>query len=208
MAPGIAVSMKPMEPAEDQFSRPALELAPNLLGARMVSTLHGQRVEGTIVETEAYHEDDPASHSYNGVTPRCRPMFGPPGHWYIYRCYGIHWMANVVCGKPGNGQAVLLRAIRPEHGIDVMESRRGQTDSQLTNGPGKLAEALGITDDINGDPISPDTGIYLLSPVETQTIYQSPRVGIEQGTKRPWRFFWDTRYRSQVKENDAARRRD
>lgn len=190
------------------YSLPALTLAPELLGTRIVSRNNGKQVVGTIIETEAYSEDDPASHSFNGITPRSRPMFGPPGHWYIYRCYGIHWMANIVCGKEGSGEAVLLRAVRPEEGIETMRNRRGQSGTYLTNGPGKLAEALGITDEINGAPISPETGVFLQLSVETREIYRSPRVGIQEATKRPWRFFWKNDYCSKVKENDAARRRD
>lgn len=152
----------------------------------------GARVSGRIVETEAYMRDDPASHSHRGPTARNRTMFGPAGHLYVYRSYGLHWCANVVTGAAGDGQAVLVRAVTPVDGVDVVTARRaGRTARELSNGPGKLCEALGIGGHDDGldltDPRSPirivDDGTSPPSDPIT-----GPRVGITKATDRPWRY--------------------
>src|SRR5712664_4749663 len=129
------------------FARSVHEVAPDLIGA----TLLVDGVGGVIVEVEAYHHTDPAAHSFRGPTPRNQVMFGPPGFSYVYRSYGIHWCVNFVCEKAGSASAVLIRALQPTHGIATMRRRRGLHDERsLCSGPGKLCEALGITDQHNG----------------------------------------------------------
>ena len=125
------------------FARSVHEIAPELIGA----TLLVNGVGGIIVDVEAYHHTEPAAHSLNGPTPRNRVMFGPPGFIYVYRSYGIHWCVNFVCEKEGSASAVLIRALQPTHGIPAMRRRRGLHDERsLCSGPGKLTEALAITD--------------------------------------------------------------
>lgn len=148
-------------------------------------------VSGRIVETEAYMRSDPASHSFNGPTTRNAVMFGPPGRLYVYLSYGIHCCANVVTGAEGDGQAVLLRAVAPVEGLDVMRSRRrGRPDRDLANGPGKLCEALGITLADDGAPLTdPSSPIRILddaTPPPERIV--GPRIGITRAVDTPWRF--------------------
>src|SRR5258708_6289247 len=131
----------------DFFNRSVHKVAPELIGA----TLLFNGVGGEIVEVEAYHHTDPAAHSYGGRTPRNAVMFGPPGHAYVYRSYGIHWCVNFVCEREGSASAVLIRAIEPLEGLGVMRRRRGVSDPRLLcSGPGRLCGALGITHAHNG----------------------------------------------------------
>ncbi len=161
-----------------------------------------------VVEVEAYREGDPASHSCNGVTPRSKVMFGPPGHWYIYRCYGIHWMLNLVCGQEGAGEAVLIRAAEPLAGQKKMQQNRGMSGVELTNGPGKLAEALKVDETFNGSPAVGDAELKIEAGSSSASVYESPRVGISVGQDKFWRFFTDSKYVSKVKQNGLRRRRD
>src|SRR6478736_5907872 len=132
------------------FARSVHEVAPDLIGA----TLLVNGVGGIIVEVEAYHHTDPAAHSFRGPTPRNRVMFGPPGFTYVYRSYGIHWCVNFVCEEEGSASAVLIRALEPTHGIAAMRRRRHlQEVHGLCSGPGKLTEALGISDKHNALPL-------------------------------------------------------
>lgn len=175
------------------FARPVLEVAPVLLNKVLVADATGHR-SGRIVEVEAYGgEDDAGSHGWRGVTPRTEIMFGPPGHWYVYLSYGVHWCANVVCGPVGVCSAVLIRAIEPLTGIDQMRAARpkARRDADLANGPGKLTVALGVDGQLNGSHIasSPlrivDDGVL---PPERPT--QTVRVGLSEGRAEdtPWRF--------------------
>jgi DNA-3-methyladenine glycosylase len=145
-------------------------------------------VGGVIVETEAYARDDPASHSFSGRTRRNAAMFGPSGHLYVYRSYGVHHCANVVCEPEGAGAAVLLRAIEPTHALDEMRRRRGSDDSRLLcSGPGRLTEALGLS--LEHDGLSLDVPPFrLASPTGTVAVASGTRVGISRARELPWRY--------------------
>src|SRR5882724_13569112 len=140
------------------FNRSVHEVAPELIGARLLFN----RVGGEIVEVEAYHHTDPAAHSFRGRTERNAVMFGPPGFAYVYRSYGIHWCLNFVCEPEGSASAVLIRAIEPTEGLAKMRRRRGLTDERLLcSGPGRLAEAMGVTHAYNGLPLDrPPFALY------------------------------------------------
>jgi DNA-3-methyladenine glycosylase len=166
------------------LARSVHEVAPELIGA----TLLVDGVGGVIVEVEAYHHTDPASHSFNGPTPRNMVMFGPPGFVYVYRSYGIHWCVNFVCEKAGSASAVLIRAIEPTHGIAAMIRRRGMEDERLLcSGPGKLTQALGITHAHNGLPLdAPPMALYARRDVPD--VVTGIRIGITKAVERPWRY--------------------
>ena len=160
------------------------EVARDLVGA----TLLVDGVGGTIVETEAYAPHDPASHSYRGRTPRNAAMFGPPGTLYVYRSYGIHWCANVVCGEEGGGSAVLVRALEPTHGLETMCARRGLADPlRLCSGPGSLTQALGITGEHDGLPVDRPP-FELRSRDVAVDLVAGPRIGITRAADLPWRY--------------------
>jgi DNA-3-methyladenine glycosylase len=145
-------------------------------------------VGGRIVEVEAYAEDDPASHAFGGATARNASMFGPPGHLYVYRSYGIHWCANVVCERPGRGAGVLLRALEPTHGLDRMRARRRVADERLLcSGPGRLTQALGVTGADDGADLSRPP-FELVSPVTPAAVERTPRIGISRAVEQPWRY--------------------
>lgn len=168
----------------DFFARSVHEVAPELLGV----TLLVDGVGGPIVEVEAYDRTDPASHGFRGRTPRNASMFGPPGHAYVYRSYGIHWCANVVCGDDGVGAAVLLRALEPIQGIAEMQARRGLADiALLCSGPGRLCQALGITGEHDGVPLDRPPFELRAAEAPPETI-SGPRVGISRASERPWRY--------------------
>lgn len=145
-------------------------------------------VGGIVVEVEAYQPDDPASHAYRGPTHRNRSMFGPAGHLYVYRSYGVHWCANVVCGPEGVGMAVLLRGIEPTDGLAAMRARRGIEDRLLLcSGPGRLTQALGVTGAHDGLPL--DRPPFRLVPAGVPAdVVCSPRVGISRASDVPWRY--------------------
>jgi DNA-3-methyladenine glycosylase len=166
------------------FARSVHEVAPGLIGA----TLAVNGVGGIIVEVEAYHHTDPAAHSFRGPTPRNTVMFGPPGFAYVYRSYGIHWCANFVCEKEGSASAVLIRALQPTLGIAAMRRRRGLHDERsLCSGPGKLTEALGITDRHNGLALDASP-IALHARADKPDIVAGPRIGITKAVELPWRY--------------------
>ena len=162
---------------------PVAEVATALIGA----TLLVNGVGGLIVETEAYDRHDPASHSNRGPTPRNAAMFGPAGHAYVYRSYGMHWCLNLVCG-PEPGAAVLVRALQPLHGLPIMQARRGRlAERLLCAGPGRLCQALEVTSALDGLPLD-QPPFHLLPRTGTCTVVAGPRIGITQGRDTPWRF--------------------
>ncbi len=177
------------------FDRPCLEVAPALLGCRLVHRINGRRLVGRIVEVEAYLGDghDPGSHAHRGPTPRNRVMFGPPGRFYVYRSMGLHICTNVVCEAQERGAAVLLRAVEPlAEEARMRRARGGRNGFELTNGPGKLSQAFGITLEhygrsalrgalrVEADPASPRLRILT-----------SPRIGLSRGRELRYRFFVD-----------------
>jgi len=160
------------------------EVAPELIGA----TLLVDGVGGTIVEVEAYDQDDPASHSFRGMTARTASMFGPAGHAYVYRSYGIHWCLNLVCGPEGRAEAALVRALQPTSGLDAMRERRGaEAERALCSGPGKLCQALGVTRIHDG--LALDEPPFELQEREAEpAIAVGPRIGITRAVEQPWRY--------------------
>lgn len=170
----------------DFFARPVAEVAPDLIGC--VLTVDG--VGGVIAETERYEEDDPASHSFRGPRGRALVMFGPPGHLYVYRSYGLHWCVNLVCEPEGRGAAVLIRALAPLHGITTMRARRrGAADRLLCAGPGRLTEALAIDRHLDGaDALRPGGHVALSARTGPVEVVSGPRIGISVAADRPWRF--------------------
>jgi DNA-3-methyladenine glycosylase len=166
------------------FARSVHEVAPDLIGA----TLLVDGVGGIIVEVEAYHHTDPAAHSFRGPTPRNLVMFGPPGFAYVYRSYGIHWCLNFVCRAEGHGAGVLIRAIEPVSGLDIMRARRGLDNVRLLcSGPGRVSQALGITQAHSGLTIDMPP-FQLLPPSDPVVVVRGPRIGISKAVDMPWRF--------------------
>jgi DNA-3-methyladenine glycosylase len=171
----------------DFYARPVLEVAPELIGC----TVHHGDVAGVIVETEAYHQSEPACHAFVGLTARTKTLFGPPGRAYVYRSYGVHALLNAVCEPEDVGAAVLIRALEPSEGVGVMRERRGlQRLADLCSGPGKLTQALGIGLELNGTSL-------LDGPVRVRErpagwrrprIVTGPRIGITRAVDLPWRF--------------------
>jgi DNA-3-methyladenine glycosylase len=160
------------------------EVAPDLIGV----TLLVDGVGGRIVEVEAYDQEDPASHAFRGETLRNKAMFGPPGHAYVYRSYGIHWCLNLVCDEPGRAEAVLVRALEPTHGLDAMRARRGmEVERTLCSGPGKLCQALGVTREHYGLPLD-EAPFELLARDRKPEIATGPRIGLTQGADLSWRY--------------------
>lgn len=166
-----------------RFERAVTAVARELIGA----TLLVDGVGGVIVETEAYDREDPASHSFSGPSARNAAMFGPPGRAYVYRIYGAHWCLNMVAGA-APGAAVLIRALEPIRGLELMRARRGVDDLRaLCSGPGKLCQALGITRALDG--LSLTEPPFLLLPGSREPgVVVGPRIGITNGAETPWRF--------------------
>ena len=174
------------------FRRPAEIVAADLLGMVVISSVGGRSTAGVIVETEAYlGYDDPASHGYlHRRNTRNAALFGPPGLWYVYLSYGMHWCANLVCQQAGYASAVLLRALEPLDGLEVMRRRRGAVpDRSLCSGPGKLCQALGINRDLDGARMGASP-VVVRRPVrsEERRIAATPRVGITKAVDWPLRF--------------------
>ena len=180
------------------YERETVTVAKSLLGCLLVHQEAGGTAMGWIVEVEAYLHDDPAAHSFRGETERNRVMFGPAGHAYVYRIYGLHTCVNVVTGPEGTGEAVLIRALEPAGGIELMRARRGTDDLlALASGPGKLTQALGITMGCNGAFLSEGT-LQIWSPDSFPgrrpegvpgEIVQTTRVGITKAADLPLRFY-------------------
>ncbi|MBI2008872.1 DNA-3-methyladenine glycosylase [Candidatus Saccharibacteria bacterium] len=175
----------------------SLQAAPLLLGWTLVRQTQAGTIKLRIVETEAYHQDDPASHSFRGPTIRTAPMFQAGGRLYIYFTYGRHFCLNIVTGARGRGEAVLIRVAEPIEGIEIIIKNRfgnvkGPSFHNLANGPGKLTQALGIKDtSLSGKKLDLSS-IFLeppQKPVKAQEIVASSRIGIRQATEMPWRFY-------------------
>ncbi len=171
----------------DFYVRPVVEVARDLIGC----VVEHRGVSGMIVETEAYHESEPACHAFVGVTPRTRILFGEPGFAYVYRSYGIHALLNAVCEPAGVGAAVLIRALEPLDGIEEMRLRRGDVrDQDLCSGPGKLTQALGVKLSENGSSLL--DGPVVIRPasptVMSPRIVSSTRIGITKAVELRWRF--------------------
>jgi len=166
------------------FARTVHEVAPELIGA----TLLVDGVGGTIVEVEAYDQDDPASHSFRGLTARTASMFGPPGHAYVYRSYGIHWCLNLVCAEEGRSEAALVRALEPTAGLETMRERRGlEAERALCSGPGKLCQALGITRILDGLSLD-EPPFELRARAGEPPLAVGRRIGITRAVEQPWRY--------------------
>jgi DNA-3-methyladenine glycosylase len=181
-------------------ARPTVEIARRLLGAMVIRDLPEGRVAGRIVETEAYLQDDPACHGVRELpdgtmahrqTARNAAMFGPPGCAYVYFTYGNHFMLNVVTQPAGMPEAVLIRALEPMEGLEIMLARRGvDNPRETTNGPGKLTRALGIGRELDGhDLAQPPLQIVLHDPIPEAEIVTTTRIGISRAIDYPWRFY-------------------
>jgi DNA-3-methyladenine glycosylase len=166
------------------FGRSVHQVAPDLIGALLLVGEAG----GAIVEVEAYHHTDPAAHSCGGRTARNAVMFGPPGHVYVYRSYGIHWCLNFVCEPEGSASAVLIRALMATQGLDVMKHRRGVSDERLLcSGPGRLCEALAVTNAYNGWRLD-QAPFRIFAPAAPVRLITGPRIGISKAIELPWRY--------------------
>lgn len=168
----------------------SLDGAKNLLGWELVHHTPAGDIGGIIIETEAYSQEDEASHSFRGLTDRTAPMFESAGHVYMYFIYGMHWCLNIVTGPKGHGEGVLIRALKPTRGIELMKQYR-KTDvlSRLTSGPGMITQALAIPPTYKGLRIK-DTDLKLIPPPKkVRDIKSSPRIGIKKATDKPWRFY-------------------
>ncbi|HLF90035.1 MAG TPA: DNA-3-methyladenine glycosylase [Anaerolineales bacterium] len=189
----------PLSPRLSQafFNRPTVQVARDLLGAQLVHIENGTRLAGTIIETEAYvGEADLGCHAKAGRTPRTAVMYGPPGRAYVYFTYGMHWLFNCITEEEGFPAAVLIRAMDPTDGVEIMARRRGSRPRrEWTNGPAKLTQALGIGSAQNAlDLCAPDSSLFLEpgEPIPDERVTTTPRVGLytvpEPWKSIPWRF--------------------
>jgi DNA-3-methyladenine glycosylase len=172
-------------------NRPAPEVARALLGCEIERVINGEHVRVKIVETEAYDQSDPASHSFKGRTARTAVMFGPAGRLYVYFTYGMHYCCNIVTGPEGEGAAVLIRAVEPigDHAA-LSRNRQGRRGVNLTNGPAKLCQALQIDKTLNGHSLDvPPVTLLIKADLLTDEIIQSTRIGISQAQETAWRFY-------------------
>ncbi len=172
----------------DVLQTDAVTAAKSLLGWELYNLVNGQLVGGQIIETEAYTQEDPASHTYRGQTARNAPMFLAAGTIYIYFTYGMHWCMNLVTGNKGHGEAVLLRGLQPLKGIEIMrQNRKVVVDKDLCNGPAKLVQALGIDPAWTGKPLD-ETTLVLSPGTVPKQILTTARIGITEGREKLWRF--------------------
>jgi DNA-3-methyladenine glycosylase len=169
----------------------AVDAAQRLLGCELRRELDGHILRARIVETEAYDQTDEASHSYRGQTPRTDVMFGPAGHLYVYFTYGMHYCCNVVVGQEGHGAAVLIRAVEPLTGQEIMSHNRHDLKGEaLTNGPAKLCQAFQIDKTLNGHDLNePPLKLIIKPSLDQKNIVQATRIGITQAKDVPWRFY-------------------
>ena len=174
------------------YARPATDVAPDLLGHVLVRAFaDGTRAAARIVEVEAYAPDDPASHAFRGETPRNATMFGPPGHLYVYFTYGMHFCMNAVCGRAGEGTAVLLRAGEPVEGIEEMRARRDRERTvELCSGPGRFTQAFGVARADDGADLVDGGSIWVEQGSNAGPIETGIRVGVHE-TTRSWRYWLD-----------------
>jgi len=173
------------------YSRPTVRVAKELLGKYLVVNKNGRTVSGKIVEVEAYRGPyDPASHAYRGMTPRNKIMFGEAGHAYVYFTYGMYYCLNVITERKGFPAGVLIRALEPTDGIALMKRRRKKDDvRELTSGPGKLCQAMGIDKSLYGADLTGKT-IYVEDRGEKEgRIVSAHRIGIDEGKEKKWRFY-------------------
>ena len=183
---------KTMNKALNEFlDKPASVAAPLLLGCILEREIDGVILRARIVETEAYDQTDAASHSYKGKTERTNVMFGTPGHLYVYFTYGMHYCCNIVVGEAGHGSAVLIRAVEPLEGEDVMAQHRGdKAGVEISNGPAKLCQALMIGKILNGHDLRESPlKLIIREPLPNNDIIQTTRIGITKDTDTPWRFY-------------------
>jgi DNA-3-methyladenine glycosylase len=178
-------------PDFDFLAGDTVKAAQRLLGCLLVRTINGEQLIGRIVETEAYHQTDAASHSYKGRTPRTDIMFGRAGFLYVYFTYGMHYCMNVVTGAEGEGSAVLIRALEPLEGIELMQHNRHDLSGvQLTNGPAKLCQALEVNKTLNGHDLrEAPLQLQIRTPISSTEIVQTTRIGISRAQDKPWRFY-------------------
>jgi DNA-3-methyladenine glycosylase len=162
-------------------------VAVDLLGCILIHETAEGLTSGVIVETEAYRPEDPACHAYKGPTTRNRTIFGRPGLAYVYLSYGIHKLLNAVCEREGVGSAVLIRALRPLHGLEIMSGRRNR-NTHLCDGPGRLTQALGIELDQDGSDLTDGLPYILWGDAPKGEIVSTTRIGISRGTDLPWRY--------------------
>jgi DNA-3-methyladenine glycosylase len=170
----------------------SLEGAKNLLGWELVHHTTLGDIGGIIIETEAYSQDDEASHSFRGRTARTAPMFEEAGYIYMYFIFGMHWCMNIVAGPKGRGEAILIRALHPTRGIGLMKQHRKiELETRLTNGPGSLVQALSIPPAYSGQHLT-KTGLELIAPqAAVRDIKTGTRIGIKKAADKPWRFYLD-----------------
>jgi DNA-3-methyladenine glycosylase len=189
----------------DFYSRPAREVAPDLLGKHLVVRAKGKpEIICRIIETEAYESDDSASHSFGGETKRNKSMFLKGGHLYVYLSYGVHFCANVVTGAKGVGEAVLLRAADPIAGTGLMEERRGQSGRELLNGPGKLTQALGLNLKHDGMTLGKNEIFFADGDVSPSEIIVTERIGINKARDALLRFYCPALKTVEKSANDIA----